>query len=216
VLRLASRLAAVHRIAIGRPPLAFWLILAPLCIALLIQLTTYVAPLVWPLLSDDFYSLRNPGYPQVYIEAIHVDVTSSCQCVTLTWSNASLSRGPFRCSTGKGLGYNDCNDPVESNCIGSECTPKGEHVVKHISTEGDPRYPYQHHVVLDLRRAISIHPHNYVPRYPVSQGCIRMLPRDAKYIHNNCISGLSKVVISGEWSSPSAEPRVYYHAGKSM
>src|SRR5690349_2816188 len=73
-------------------------------------------------------SLRNADYPSTFIQTINVDLTSPNHWVRLEWAGAHAKEqqaGPFHSSPGAGAGTNDCNDTFESNCLGSDCTPKG-------------------------------------------------------------------------------------------
>src|SRR6188472_3399196 len=72
--------------------------------------------------------VRNSDFPNTYISSIHLDLTSPNSNVTLTWAGPNAIKqdaGPFHSSPGAGWGTNDCNDPIESNCLDSQCTPKG-------------------------------------------------------------------------------------------
>ena len=189
---------------------AAWLeeLLALSVLALVLQ---FVGPLVWssfiyPLIADEEkYALRNADFPDTYISLIHLDLTSPHHDVTLSWTGHQAAKqdlGPFRSSPGSGLGYNDCNDPVESNCFGSECTPKGERTVEGFADAFDKLPVCKYLTFVDRQRAISFHSHPKVPDYPASQGCIRLDSYAAQLIHNNSIVGVTRVLVDGEWTNP--------------
>src|SRR5690606_38332821 len=110
-----------------------------LSLSLVVLVVQFVSPWVYsawirPILAEhEKYALRNSDFPDTHISLIHLDLTSPHQHVNLTWTGPHASdqeTGPFHSSPGAGLGFNDCNDPVESNCNGSQCTPKGDRTVK--------------------------------------------------------------------------------------
>lgn len=148
--------------------------------------------------------LRVKDYPQTYVTRIDVDVTSPAH-VTLKWVGPNAGRhpvGPFRASVGRGWGTNNCNDPVESNCPNSRCTPKGSHIVQGVLDNLKSHPACRFATIVDSRRAIALHSHHSIPNKPISQGCIRLDPTPAQLIHDNCIVGVTIVKVFGEWAPP--------------
>lgn len=151
------------------------------------------------------YDLRNPDFPNTFIESIHLDLTSPEHAVRLKWAGPNADKqetGPFHSCPGAGLGSNDCNDEAESKRNGSNCTPKGERLV-----EGFRDYlrdgPSCHYVTwFDKVRAIGFHSHWSLPNYPASHGCVRMEEHAAQLIHNNAVEGKTKVIVTGTWTRP--------------
>ena len=149
-------------------------------------------------------SVRVDDYPNTYISQIAVDVTNPSQ-VRLTWTGPSADRqdhGPFRASVGRGCGTNNCDDPVESNCLNSQCTPKGTRVVEMVMDNLKNHPACRFATVIDRKRAIALHSHHEVPNYPSSSGCIRLESYAAKLIHDNCIVNKTLVNVHGKWSLP--------------
>jgi hypothetical protein len=148
-------------------------------------------------------SLRNAGFPDTYISRIHLELTN--QHVTLTWSGPDASRqetGPFRSSTGAGWGTNDCNDPIESNCVSSLCTPKGLRKVEGFSEYMKDGHGYRFVTWIDRRRAIAFHSHPSVMTYPSSQGCVRLEPYAAQLLYDNSIERVTEILVDGTWTNP--------------
>jgi hypothetical protein len=155
-------------------------------------------------------SLRLEDFPQTYVGRIHLDLTSPNHSVTLTWvgpNAAPQQRGPFHSSPGAGWGTNDCNDPIESNCFNSRCTPKGLRKVEALrdSIVSNPQLRY--FTVIDGIRAIGFHSHPSVPDYPASQGCIRLEPYAAQLIFENAIVGVTEVLVDGTWTNPNNQSK---------
>jgi len=152
-------------------------------------------------------SQRNGDFPNTYISRIHLDLTSPNHWVRLTWAGPrarSQDVGPFRSSPGRGSGTNDCNDPVESNCPGSNCTPKGVRMVEGFADHLADTPQYHRYVTwIDKRRAIGFHSCASVEPYPASAGCVRLEPYAARLIHDNAIEGVTEIVIDGTWTNPS-------------
>lgn len=153
----------------------------------------------------DVRSQRNSNFPNTYISRIHLDLTSPDSYVTVTWNgpkSAAQNIGPFHSSPGTGWGTNDCNDPIESNCPGSLCTPKGTRRVEgfadYLKDHPESRYV----TYIDVQRQIGFHSSASVPAYPASQGCVRLEPFAARLIHDNSIAGVTKIVIDGAWTNP--------------
>ena len=148
-------------------------------------------------------SLRNPDYPNTFIESIHVDLASPRHWVRLTWTGPDADRqeaGPFRSSPGRGLGRNNCDNFSESNRDGSNCTPKGEHVVDGFS-DYLPSVPRCKFVTwFQMPRQIAFHSHWIVPSSPASHGCVRLDVHAAQLIHNNAVMGQTKVTVEGTWT----------------
>jgi len=199
-----------------------WLALL-LVLALLLLVAQFVGPKLWerhvtPILEQQAkYALRNADFSDTHISLIHLDLTSPNHYVTLTWAGPAASEqetGPFRSSPGAGLGYNDCNDPVESNCPGSQCTPKGRHTVEgfldHFRQHPESRYV----TLFDEERRIGFHSQSTVPAYPASQGCVRLEPHAARLIHNNSIEGKTEVLVEGTWTNPTEVQRKYAREAK--
>ena len=155
-------------------------------------------------------NLRVRDYPQTAIAYIHLDLTSPDHSVTLTWRGPTAARqptGPFRSSPGTGWGTNDCNDPVESNCPDSRCTPKGlrqvEGFMDHLADALACRYV----TLIDAHRRIGFHSHpGRLAPYPSSQGCVRLEPWVARLIHDNAVAGDTEVLVDGTWTPPPANP----------
>jgi len=150
-------------------------------------------------------SQRNSDYPNTHIDRIHLDLTSPNHWVRLTWIGpdaANQLSNPFRSSPGAGWGTNDCNDPVESNCPDSRCTPKGlrkvEGLMDHLKDT-----PGHHYVTwIDKRRSIGFHSCPSVEPVPASAGCVRLEPYAARLIHDNSIVGKTEILIDGTWTNP--------------
>lgn len=135
-------------------------------------------------------SQRNKDFPNTYITRIHLDLTGPNHHVSLGWTGRSAERqdvGPFHSSPGAGWGTNDCNDPLESNCPNSMCTPKGLRKVEGLADHIRDGRIYRYVTWIDQRRAIGFHSHPSVPPYPDSQGCVRLEPYAARLIHDNSI-----------------------------
>ncbi|WP_428307979.1 M15 family metallopeptidase [Lacipirellula sp.] len=147
--------------------------------------------------------LRNPGYPETYIQSVQVDLSSPDHFVKLTWAGpnaASQRSGPFRSSPGKGLGDNNCDDLGESNRVGSQCTPKGVFVVEGFSDSLATNSNAKFVTWLDMRRGVALHYFPTVPPYPASAGCIRTTVDGAQLIHDNSIVGKTLVEVGGRWT----------------
>jgi hypothetical protein len=153
--------------------------------------------------SPDEVSLRNNDFPNTYIKLIHVDLSVPNCLVELVWNGRNAAQektGPFKSSPGAGWGSNDCNDPVESNCLDSRCTPKGARKVEGF---GDclKDHPESRYVTfIDIQRRIGFHSAATVPAYPASHGCVRLEPYAARLIHDNSIEGKTEILIDGTWS----------------
>lgn len=147
--------------------------------------------------------LQNKDFPSTHIGRIHLDLTSPNHWVRLTWSGpqaTSQDVGPFRSSPGAGWGTNNCNDPIESNCPGSRCTPKGRRLVEGLMDHLQDTPGHSHVTVVDERRAIGFHSHSTIPPFPDSQGCVRLEPYAARLIHDNSIVGQTEILIDGMWT----------------
>jgi hypothetical protein len=150
-------------------------------------------------------SLRNPDFPQTFIESIHVDLSRPHQWVMLAWSGPSSSaqeKGPFRSSPGCGTGMNNCDDFVESNQNKSNCTPKGNAIVEGFSDNMPSILACKFVTWINTNREIAFHSYPEVPEYAASHGCVRLEEHAAQLIHNNAVTGKTKVVIDGTWSMP--------------
>lgn len=172
-----------------------------------VNLAWSVYELVASLAPGEVQSLRVVDYPRTAIAMIHLDVTSPNHSVVLTWRGPTANRqptGPFPSSPGAGWGTNDCNDPVESNCPDSHCTPKGlrrvEGFMDHLTDRTDCRYV----TLIDASRRIGFHstPGTLAP-FPSSQGCVRLEPRVARLIYDNSVKGETEILIDGTWTPAS-------------
>ncbi len=181
---------------------------------LLIAIAVFVVHLGWLFFSKatslqpgEFPPQRNIDFPSTYIRKIHLNLTSPDHFVLLIWAGSKAANqavGPFHSSPGAGWGTNDCNDPVESNCPDSMCTPKGlrkvEGFLDYLKTDKEYRYV----TFIDRRRSIGFHAHPSIPAYPASQGCVRLEPYAARLIHDNSIEGVTEILIDGTWTNPRA------------
>jgi lipoprotein-anchoring transpeptidase ErfK/SrfK len=153
--------------------------------------------------GTDDTSLRDTDFPRTYISKIHVDLTGPNQWVTLTWSGPNARVHPstqYHSSPGRGLGYNNCNEPAESCRVDSNCTPKGTMHVQSFSNtmQGSPEVRFV--TWFDTKRGIALHYYPFVPNYPASHGCVRLDEYAARLIHNNSKIGETEVVIDGNWN----------------
>jgi hypothetical protein len=151
-------------------------------------------------------SMRSADFPETYISRIHLDLTSPNHFVQLTWQGPRASaqdRGPFRSCPGRGWGDNNCGDPVESNCPGSNCTPIGLRKVEGHQEHLESSPTYRYVTLIDSRRAIGFHAHDSLPPYPDSQGCVRLTPAAARLIYDNSIAGKTEILVDGAWTNPS-------------
>jgi hypothetical protein len=177
-----------------------------------IALSLCAAHFAWLVIADsprdespELSSQRNEDFPKTYIGRIHLDLTGPYHWVRLEWAGpraAYQNTGPYRSSPGAGAGTNDCNDPVESNCPNSLCTPKGvrkvEGFMEHL--QDNPQFRYV--TLIDARRVIGFHAHPSLPPFPASQGCVRLEPYAARLIYDNSIQGVTEIVIDGAWTNP--------------
>ena len=155
-------------------------------------------------------SLRNANFPETYISRIHLDLTSPNHFVELTWDGpqaGAQDRGPFRSCPGRGWGDNNCGDPVESNCHGSNCTPIGLRKVEGHQEHLESSPTYRYVTLIDGRRAIGFHAHDSLPPYPDSQGCVRLEPAAARLIYDNSIARKTEILVDGTWTNPSSDDR---------
>ena len=190
----------VVRCLLGRYGLEIAAVLATLTLAWSVYgLATALEP-------GEVHNLRVRDYPRTAIARIHLDLTSPDHSVTLTWRGPNAARqptGPFRSSPGTGWGTNDCNDPVESNCPDSRCTPKGlrrvEGFMDHLADALACRYV----TLIDARRRIGFHssPGLLAP-CPSSRGCVRLEPWVARLIHDNSVVGETETLVDGTWTPP--------------
>jgi hypothetical protein len=150
-------------------------------------------------------SQRNTDFPSTRIGRIHLDLTSPDHSVRLAWVGpeaAAQDTGPFRSSPGAGWGTNDCNDPVESNCPDSKCTPKGLRKVEGFANNLQDTPQHRYVTWIDRQRAIGFHSCPSVERVPASAGCVRLVPYAARLIHDNSIEGVTEILIDGTWTNP--------------
>jgi L,D-transpeptidase catalytic domain len=153
--------------------------------------------------GTDDTTLRDADFPRTYISKIHVDLSSPNQWVTLTWAGPNARLHPttqYHSSPGRGLGYNNCDDPAESCRVDSNCTPKGTMHVQSFSNsmQGSPEVRFV--TWFDTKRGIALHYYPNVPNYPASHGCVRLDEYAARLIHNNSKIGETEVVIDGKWT----------------
>jgi len=159
----------------------------------------------FPRVPDVVPSQRNSDFPNTNIGSIHLDLTSPNHWVRLTWVGPEADEqdvGPFRSSPGAGWGNNDCNDPIESNCPDSKCTPKGMRMVEGFMDHLKDTPGFRYVTLIDARRRLGFHACNTVPRVPASAGCVRLEPYAARLIHDNSIVGKTEIVIDGTWTNP--------------
>ncbi len=151
---------------------------------------------------------RNVDFPNTHISRIHLDLSSPHHWVRLTWTGAAAAGqdgGPFRSSPGAGAGTNDCDDPIESNCPNSLCTPKGVRKVEGFADHLKDSPIHRFVTWIDIRRAIGFHSCPQVEPVPASAGCVRLEPYAARLIYDNAIKGTTAIVIDGTWTNPSEE-----------
>lgn len=151
-------------------------------------------------------SLKNPSFPNTYIQQVHVSLNDPQHAMTLTWTGpdaASQQTGPFHTSPGAGLRGFNCNDVATSRRSGSLCTPKGTFTVESFASRlnSDSRATY---VTFFVRtRGIALHYFPTVPNVAASHGCVRVQDvRIAQLIHDNARAGLTQVVVDGTWTKP--------------
>lgn len=147
-------------------------------------------------------ALRNPDYPNTYIIAISVDLSSPNHWVRLSWTGShagEMRSGPFHSSPGAGTGANNCDDETESRREGSNCTPKGGRTVEGFSDNLGSHPSCRFVTWFDRSRGIAFHSHTDVPNYPASHGCVRLAEEIAQLIHNNAVAGKTTVTVGGTW-----------------
>jgi hypothetical protein len=151
-------------------------------------------------------SLKNPSFPDTYIQQVHVSLNDPTHAMTLTWTGpdaASQQTGPFHTSPGAGLRGFNCDDVATSRRSGSLCTPKGTFTVegfaRHLNSDSRATY-----VTFFVRaRGIGLHYFPTVPNVAASHGCVRIQDqRIAQLIHDNARAGLTQVVVNGTWTKP--------------
>jgi hypothetical protein len=155
-------------------------------------------------------AMRNPDFPQTYIAAVHIDLTSPCHWVQLLWAGPQAKLGPvgpWHSSPGRGLPDKDCDDVADSNSLDSCCTPKGVFRVAGFDDRLNivPSCRYATWVIHEPR-FIALHSHTDIPSQPVSHGCIRLPFEAAKLIHNNSLAGVTLIQIEGKWIRPVGLP----------
>ncbi|MEM1211075.1 MAG: L,D-transpeptidase [Planctomycetota bacterium] len=148
-------------------------------------------------------ALRHPDFPATHVTDIYIDITDGRAHTRIAWSNpeeAQTLTGPWRVTAGRGVPGTDCDDPKTSNTTDTLCTPKGTFLVAGFADRLNS-VPTCHYAtwVVHEPRYIAIHSHTRLPRYPDSGGCIRMNYSVAKLIHNNSITGVTRVHIGGRW-----------------
>ena len=148
--------------------------------------------------------MRHPDFPRTYISEVHINLTSPDHAVYVVWIGPladNAPAGPWRSSPGQGSKKYDCNQYADSNTLNSNCTPKGVFRVKgfsdHLQIVTGCHYATW---VIHKPRFIAMHSSGDIPPYPASGGCIRLDFEVAKLIHNNSITGVTLVGISGRWT----------------
>lgn len=152
-------------------------------------------------------SQRVTDYPQTYISAIQVDLTSPQHEVRLEWSGPQAEEqetGPFHSSPGVGTG-GDCNEYEESRRLDSCCTPKGEWQVEGFNDYLPSISECKHATWFHIPRQIALHSHVEVPFFPASHGCVRLNSHPAQLIHNNSVAGKTRVIVDGNWTPPPSQ-----------
>ncbi len=160
--------------------------------------------------------MRNPDFPQTYIEAVYIDLSLPTNGVHLKWTGPLASEGPvgpWRLTPGRGSDGKDCDDVEDSNALNSLCTPKGAFLVAgfadHLEQTPICRYATW---VLHAPRYVAIHSHVDLPPVPASSGCIRTPYEAAKLIHNNSLVGVTVVSIGGTWQgAPKRQLNIVSH-----
>lgn len=155
--------------------------------------------------GDADMSLRNANFPNTFISAVQLDLTSPNHWVRLDWTGPRATdqeAGPFHSSPGGGNGENDCDDPGECLRNGSNCTPKGTRTVEAFSDHMSSARSFKFVTWFHANREISFHSHPQIPDYPASHGCVRLEEHAAQLIHNNSIVGRTKVIVGGTWTPP--------------
>lgn len=123
-----------------------------------------------------------------YIKTIFVDLWN--QEISLEWTGGSIDareRGPFLCSPGAGISGLNCDNEKTSRTLGTKCTPKGDFPVLAYQ-DFFPKFPNATLITLfqSTERGIALHYYPTVPRYPASNGCVRIAREDiARLIKEN-------------------------------
>ncbi|HEX4342175.1 MAG TPA: L,D-transpeptidase [Verrucomicrobiae bacterium] len=151
-------------------------------------------------------AMRNPDFPNTYIEAVYIDISDPATGLHVKWTgpNAAMCpTGPWRDTPGRGTPDLDCDSVEDSNLPNSLCTPKGTFPVAgfadHLHLTPICLYATW---ILYAPRFIAIHSHTDLPDQPASAGCIRVPFEAAKLIHNNSLTGITVVNITGTWHRP--------------
>ena len=148
--------------------------------------------------------MRNPDFPNTYIETIHLDLASPDHAVRLVWCGPLAKGapvGPWRSCPGRGKPGVNCDDAVASNVVDSFCTPKGIFAVAGFSDHLHRATTcYYATWVLHAPRYVAMHSHGDIATHPRSEGCIRLTNEVAKLIHNNSRAGLTMIHIGGRWT----------------
>ncbi len=138
---------------------------------------------------------------QSYISKVIVDLWK--QEVTLVWTGsnaATQNKGPFHCTPGEGISGVNCDNVTTSQKSGTNCTPKGDFtVIRHERRFSE--FPDAEWVTRfqDDYRGIAVHYYPIVPKYPDSNGCVRIANLEAaKLIHDYTKPGQSIVSVRDE------------------
>ncbi|HPF15470.1 MAG: L,D-transpeptidase [Planctomycetes bacterium] len=156
-------------------------------------------------------AMRNPNFPDTYIDRVYVDLTDPNHEIWIQWTGPQAElgpRGPWSSNPGRGKPDCDCNDFDASNTVDSWCTPKGLFPVAGFADRLEG-VRWCHYVtwIQYAPRYVGLHSHSFIPTWADSHGCVR-LPYDvAKLIHNNSLVGTTMVSIDGTWTR--REPRVW-------
>lgn len=156
--------------------------------------------------------MRNPDFPNTFIEAVYINLSDPTNGLTLKWTGSLAEQGPvgpWPITPGRGSNGRDCDSVEDSNMVNSLCTPKGNFPVAGFADhlEQTPICRYATWVVY-APRYIAIHSHTELPPVPASAGCVRVPHEAAKLIHNNSRVGITLVSIGGTWHRPSLQPIV--------
>ena len=148
--------------------------------------------------------MRNPDFPNTYIDAVYLNVTSPDHWLRVSWTGPQATLGPvgpWHANNGRGKSFMDCNDVVMSNTVDSWCTPKGVFPAAGFDDQltGVLECHYVTWVIHEPR-FIGLHSHWSIPVFSASHGCIRVPYDVAQLIHNNSRVGLTLIHIDGNWT----------------
>lgn len=155
--------------------------------------------------ADSDLAMRHPGFPDTYVDTVHVSLTDPDHDVWLEWTGPEAyegPRGPWRSAPGAGRPGVDCDDVTVSNTTDTLCTPKGRFAVAGFADRLVDVPECRYVTWVHFPRAIALHSHWHIPEHPASHGCIRLPYSVAKLIHDNSRAGLTHVHIHGTWTAP--------------